>query len=114
MSLQRTAKWDAFSIFFRIFVVLIVSLTSVAVAYAQSIAGSWQGTLPVGQSPRVVLKIVDSGNGDLRGSISFVDKSADAVPLLSTTYKAPNLTAAISDITFHGKLSADGKSIAGT
>jgi uncharacterized protein (TIGR03435 family) len=92
----------------------MISLSAVAVAYAQSIAGTWQGTLPVGQSPRIVLRIADAGNGALRGSISFIDRSADAVPLLSTTYRAPNLTAAISDITFRGKLSADGKSIAGT
>jgi hypothetical protein len=83
---------------------VLISLSAVAVAYAQSIAGTWQGTLPVGQSPRIVLKIADGGNGALRGSISFIDRSADVVPLLSTTYRAPNLTAAISDITFRGKL----------
>jgi uncharacterized protein (TIGR03435 family) len=92
----------------------LISLSALAVAYAQSIAGTWQGILPVGQSPRIVLKIADDGHGALRGSISFIDRSADVVPLLSTTYRAPNLTAAISDITFRGKLSADGKSIAGT
>jgi uncharacterized protein (TIGR03435 family) len=92
----------------------MISLSAVAVAYAQSIAGIWQGTLPVGQSPRIVLRIADAGNGALRGSVIFIDRSADAVPLLSTTYRAPNLTAAIFDITFRGKLSADGKSIVGT
>ena len=107
-------KTDAFSISLRSSVILMISLSAVAVAYAQSIAGNWQGTLPVGQNRRVVLRIADAGNGALRGSISFIDGSADAVPLLSTTYRAPNLTAAISDITFRGKLSADGKSIAGT
>ncbi len=92
----------------------MISLSAVAVAYAQSIAGTWQGTLPVGQSPRIVLRIKDAGNGALRGSISFIDRSADALPLLSTTYRAPDLAAAIGEITFRGRLSADGKSIAGT
>jgi len=92
----------------------MISLSAVTVAYAQSIAGTWQGTLPVGQSPRIVLRIAVAGNGALRGSVIFVDRSADALPLLSTTYRAPNLTAAIGEITFRGKLSADGKSIAGT
>ena len=92
----------------------MISLSAVAVAYAQSIAGTWQGTLPFGQSPRIVLRIADAGNGALRGSITFIDRSADVLRLLSTTYRAPNLTAAVSDITFRGKLSADGKSIAGT
>jgi uncharacterized protein (TIGR03435 family) len=114
MRLERTVKRDAFSIPFRSSAILMISLSAMAVAYAQSITGAWQGTLPVGQSPRIVLRIADAGNGALRGSISFIDRSADALPLLSTTYMAPNLTAAIGEITFRGKLSADGKSIAGT
>ncbi len=114
MRLDRTLKRDAFSIWLRSSAILMISLSAVAVAYAQSIAGTWQGTLPVGQSPRIVLRIADAGNGALRGSISFIDRSADALPLLSTTYRAPDLTAAIGEITFRGKLSADGKSIAGT
>ncbi len=92
----------------------MISLSAVAVGYAQSIAGTWQGILPVRQSPRIVLRIADAGNGALRGSIIFIDRSADVVPLLSTTYRAPDLTAAVGEITFRGKLSADGKSIAGT
>jgi uncharacterized protein (TIGR03435 family) len=114
MRLERTVKRDAFSIPFRSSAILMISLSAVAVAYAQSIAGTWQGTLPVGQSPRIVLRIADAGNGALHGSVIFIDRSADAIPLLSTTYRAPNLTAAIGEITFRGKLSADGKSIAGT
>ena len=114
MRLERTVKWDAFSISFRSTAILMISLSAAAAAYAQSIAGTWQGTLPVGQSPRIVLRIKDAGNGALHGSISFIDRSADALPFLSTTYRAPDLTAAIGDITFRGKLNADGKSIAGT
>jgi uncharacterized protein (TIGR03435 family) len=110
----RTVKRDAFSISFRSSVILMIALSAVAVAYAQRIAGTWQGTLPVGQSPRIVLRIADADNGALRGSIRLIDRSADALPLLSTTYRAPDLTAAIGEITFRGKVSADGKSIAGT
>ena len=114
MRLDRTVKRDAFSISFRSSAILMISLSAVVVAYAQSIAGTWQGTLPVGQSRRVVLRIADAGNGALRGSVIFIDRAADAVPLLSMVYRAPNPTAAIFDITFRGKLNADGKSIAGT
>ena len=114
MRSDRTVKRDAFSRSFRSTGILMISLSAVAVAYAQSIAGTWQGILPVGQSPRIVLRIADAGNGALRVSITFIDRSADVLRLLSTTYRAPNLTAAVSDITFRGKLSADGKSIAGT
>jgi hypothetical protein len=40
----------------------MISLSTVAVAYASTIAGTWQGTLPVGQSPRIVLRIADAGD----------------------------------------------------
>ena len=114
MRLQRTMKWDAFSKLFRSIAILVISQIALAAVHAQSIAGTWQATLPIGQSPRIVLRIEDAGNGALRGSISFIDRSADALPLLSTTYRAPYLAAAIGEITFRGKLSAAGKSIAGT
>jgi uncharacterized protein (TIGR03435 family) len=94
--------------------ILMISLGAVSLANAIGIAGTWQGTLPVGQSTRIVLRIADAGNGSLCGFITFIDRSADAVPLLATTYRAPNLTAVISDITFRGRLSADSKSIVGT
>jgi uncharacterized protein (TIGR03435 family) len=81
---------------------------------AQSIIGTWQGTLPVGESPRIVLKIADAGNGTSRGSIVFVDRSATAFPLLSVIYRAPELSVAIAEFSFRGKLSADGQSIVGT
>jgi hypothetical protein len=55
-------KWDAFSISSRSSAILMISLSTVAVAYAQTIAGTWQGTLPVGQSPRIVLRIADAGD----------------------------------------------------
>ena len=114
MHVDGTGKSYALSISFRNIAILLISLSAMVIGYAQSIAGTWQGTLPVSQSPRIVLRIADAANGGLRGSINFIDRSADVVPLLSTTYTAPNLTAAISDITYRGKLSADGKSVAGT
>jgi uncharacterized protein (TIGR03435 family) len=113
MRLDRTFNRDALWISFRSSAILVLSMSAVAVAYAQSIAGTWQGTVPVRLSARVVLRIADAGNGAPHGTISFMDRSTDALPLLSTIYKAPNLIAAIGEITFRGKLSADGKSIAG-
>jgi uncharacterized protein (TIGR03435 family) len=114
MRLDRTVKRQAFSTFFRSSAILLISLSVVAVAYAQSIVGTWQGTLPDGEGPRTVLTIADGGNGALRGSINFVDRSADAFPLLSAIYNAPELKVAFGEFSFRGKLSSDGKSIAGT
>ena len=114
MRLERTAKRDAFLISLGRTAILMISLSAVVTAYAQSIAGTWQGALAQGRGPRIVLRIAHAGDGALRGSISFIDRSADVLPLLTTTYKTPDLTAALGEITFRGKLSADGKSIAGT
>ena len=93
---------------------MMTSLGAVAVAHTQSVAGTWQGTLPAGESPRIVLKIADADNGALRGSIIFIDRSPDAFPLLSVIYNASELKATIGEFSFRGKLTTDGKEIAGT
>lgn len=114
MRLDRAGKRRAFSPSFRSAATLIILLSAAAVAYPQSIVGTWQGTLPAGDSPRIVLRIADAGNGaPLNGSITFIDRSADAFPLLSVIYYAPELKVAIGEFSFRGKLSIDGKAIAG-
>jgi uncharacterized protein (TIGR03435 family) len=91
--------------------------------HAQSITGTWQGTLPIygaaqGASvygnPRIVFTIEKSADGSLHGSITFIDRGA-TVPLTSVAFAAPDVTLAESQaaFTYRGKLSADGKSIAG-
>src|SRR5580700_4524573 len=114
MRFGRAATWYAPPGSFNNVVVLMFSLSAVTVAWSQTVIGTWQGTLPTGEYPRVVLRIADAGNGALRGSIVFPDLAPDLIPLLRVTYKAPELTAAVAEITFRGHLSADGKSIAGT
>jgi uncharacterized protein (TIGR03435 family) len=92
---------------------------------AQTIAGTWQGSLPIyvgGQGsaynngqPRVAFTIEKSADGAFRGEIAFIDRGA-TTPLSSVTFAAPEASFAESGagFTFRGKLSADGKSIAGT
>ncbi len=83
---------------------------------AQTLIGTWQGTLPTGQNPRLVLKIGKAGDGSLRGGLAWIDRSPDGMPLTSITFAAPDVTLAqfFSGVTFKGKLSADGHSIDGT
>ncbi len=115
MCSDRVVKRHAFPTSFRSAATMIISLSAGAVAYPQGIVGTWQGTLPAGESPRIVLRIADVGNGAaLNGSITFIDRSADAFPLLSVNYNAPELKVAIGEFSFRGKLSVDGKAIAGT
>jgi hypothetical protein len=62
--------------------------------------------LPAGENPRIVLRIADPGGGTLHGYITFIDRSADAFPLLSVIYNPPELKVAIADFSFCGKLRA--------
>jgi Protein of unknown function (DUF3738) len=81
--------------------------------HAQTVVGTWQGTLPEGQSPRIVLKITKAEDGTLHGMLVFIDRGATGAPLLSVSFVPPDLSVAIADISYRGKLSADGKSVNG-
>ncbi|MGA3131895.1 MAG: TIGR03435 family protein [Terracidiphilus sp.] len=90
---------------------------------AQSIAGTWQGTLSiptqqgasVNRNPRLVFTIEKSADGGFRGGITYIDFGS-SIPLTSVTFSAQDVTFAQSDagFSFRGKLSADGQFITGT
>jgi uncharacterized protein (TIGR03435 family) len=83
---------------------------------AQSINGTWQGTLPIPDSPRVAFKLAKADDGSLRGVFYQIDKSSSGIALTSVTFTPPDLSVqqVNADISYRGKLSADGKSVAGT
>ena len=83
---------------------------------AQSINGTWQGTLPIPNSPRVAFVLTKADDGSLRGVLYQIDKSSSGIALTSVTFTPPDLSVeqVNADISYRGKLSADGKSIAGT
>jgi uncharacterized protein (TIGR03435 family) len=91
--------------------------------HAQTIAGTWQGTLPIaatgqgstgGSGLRIVFTVDKKPDGSLHGAMALIDRG-NSMPLTSTTFSAPNVTFALSEeVNFRGKLSADGQSIAGT
>ena len=83
---------------------------------AQSINGTWQGTLPISNNPRVAFKLAKTDDGSLRGVFYQIDKSSSGIALTSVTFTPPDLSVkqVNADISYRGKLSADGKSIAGT
>jgi uncharacterized protein (TIGR03435 family) len=92
---------------------------SQSAAGAQSIAGKWQGTLTIAtpqgnRDNRLVFTIDKSADGSLHGGITFIDFDR-SMPLTSVTFSAPDVTFAQGDagFTIRGKLSADGRSIAG-
>lgn len=95
----------------------VVLWVTAAALQAQEIAGSWQGTLPStpsAPSQRVVLKIAKKDDGSLRGTLVFIDRGADGPPFISVKFAAPDFSFEIGGLSYRGKASADGKSIAGT
>jgi uncharacterized protein (TIGR03435 family) len=99
---------------------ILLCLTSlifvvVKTLYAQIITGTWQGTLPITENPRIVLKIAKADDGSLHGGFIQIDRSASGMQLSSVTFVAPDLTVSqiYANISYQGKLSADGKSIDG-
>ena len=83
--------------------------------HAQTIIGTWQGTLPIAEKPRRIIKIARNDNGSLRGVMYRIDYDPSSIPL-AVSFQAPDLKIEqdILGVSFQGKLSADGKSIAGT
>ena len=83
---------------------------------AQSINGTWQGTLPISDNPRVAFKLAKADDGSLQGVFYQIDKSSSGIALTSITFTPPDLSVqqVNADISYRGKLSADGKSVAGT
>ena len=96
---------------------LLVCMPRMALAQsAPDIAGTWQGTLQMGEPTRVVLKI-SKGNAGLEGSVYCLDETlgSEGLPASSMSFDGTQLRFAIAPIqaTLEGKLSGDGASITG-
>jgi uncharacterized protein (TIGR03435 family) len=88
---------------------------SLSALQAQSIAGSWQGTLEAGpRKLRIVFKIslVDD---KWKATLYSIDQQGAAVPASSVTKDGSTIKIAIGGLgSYEGKLSANGNEIAGT
>lgn len=80
-----------------------------------SIAGTWQGTLHAGRDLRIVVKITNEG-GAVKATMHSIDQGGQGIPSSSASFAGGTLKFAIQflDASYEGKLSGDGKSIAGT
>jgi len=85
---------------------------------AQSLTGTWQGSLklPNGKELRTVVKIETTDKDALKGTFYSIDQSPQPIPTGPITLQGSTMKMAIPAIggNYEGKLSADGKSIAGT
>jgi len=92
-------------------------IAAMASLHAQTIAGTWQGTVtyPNSNSARLAITLKKDPDGSLRGRLNYVDHDF-GFAFSSITFAAPDLTFSqeATGMAFHGQLSADGKSIAGT
>lgn len=82
---------------------------------AQDIVGTWQGTLHAGHDLRTVLKIVKADAG-YKATFYSIDQGGQPVSVTRTAFADGVLTYSIDPINgkFEGKISADGKTIAGS
>ena len=95
----------------------LASAQAAAAAPAQTIADTWQGTLHApGKDLRTVLKITTGDKGELKAVFYTIDQTGQPFPTTSVSFQDKVLKYAIQgfDLTYEGKMSADGKSIAGT
>lgn len=84
-------------------------------ASPHDIADTWQGTLNVGRSLRLVLKITKDEKGAYKGVFYSIDQGGQPLNLDSLTLNGNEVKMTLSLIggKFDGKLSADGKTIDG-
>lgn len=83
---------------------------------AQNIADTWQGTLHAGRDLRVVAKISKADGGGYKGEFYSIDQGGDPIPVAKITLDGTAVKFSITAIggAYEGKLSADGKTIAGS
>lgn len=83
---------------------------------AQDIAGTWQGTLHVGKDLRTVIKITKADGGGYKAVFYSIDQTGQGFPATTITLDGSTVKYSITafDLKYEGKLSADGKTIAGT
>ncbi|HWB84213.1 MAG TPA: TIGR03435 family protein [Bryobacteraceae bacterium] len=84
--------------------------------FAQSITGTWQGTLQAGRDLRIVIKISTTPADALAAVLYSIDQGGQPMPAGSVALQGSTVKITVPGIggTYEGKLGADGNSIAGT
>jgi uncharacterized protein (TIGR03435 family) len=82
----------------------------------QGFAGTWQGTLHAGRDLRIVAKISKAEGGGYKGDFYSIDQGGESIPVAKITLDGTTVKFSITAIggTYEGKVSADGKTIAGS
>jgi uncharacterized protein (TIGR03435 family) len=101
----------------RIGVVVLLLVGMANAQGARDLAGTWQGTLPVGKGQRLVVKIAKDGAG-WSGAVYDLDSHTPSQGRNTTQMNLAGAEVRFAiapvDASYEGKLSEDGASIAGT
>jgi uncharacterized protein (TIGR03435 family) len=104
----------------KLFWMLAFSACAGGTLFAQSFPGTWQGALKIPQAPngelRIVIKISTTPADKLAADFYSIDQRTPAIPSTSLTANGSALKMTIERLngTYEGRMSADGKTIAGT
>lgn len=85
--------------------------------HAQEVAGTWRGTLDLGQQKlRIVLQIDKAADSTLKGTVYSIDQRPDPDATTTLSFTNPSLKVTIDSlhVSYEGTMSADGKTITGT
>src|SRR5262245_28690545 len=88
--------------------------------FGQTFTGTWQGALKVPQAPngelRIVIKISTTDADKLTAELYRIDQGAQPISATTIAASGSNLKMTITQLngSYEGRLSADGKTIAGT
>ena len=85
---------------------------------AQEITGSWQGTIttPQGTPHRIILRVINGDSGKFKARIYSIDQgfTGDWVDSMTMHDSTMQFVVGMLQLSYNGKLSADGKTITGT
>lgn len=99
----------------RIVLCILALVTGIgSAASAQTVTGTWQGTLSAEKDLRIVVKVSDN-DGRLKGVMYSIDQGGQPIALSSVSLQGTNFTYAVAAIngSYKGTLSGDANSIAG-
>jgi uncharacterized protein (TIGR03435 family) len=87
-----------------------------APASPHDLADTWQGTLHAGQDLRTIVKITKDDKGVYKGTFYSIDQGSQGFNLDTVVLDGQDVkfTLKLFNVTYQGKLSADGKTIDGT
>jgi hypothetical protein len=95
--------------------VALVVVMSAAPAVAQTLAGSWQGSLTAGGRTLRLVFVTTADGAASRGVMYSIDQGGQGVPATITVQgSAVRMALAGINATFEGSLSADGNTLTGT